>query len=113
MISNMSNRIFNQRRNISFLREVVFRSRVKWGAIKNNMSSPQKPHKKYENRLLNNTTIESNNTHKVTKKYEQRDDCDINYYEQQNISYPSKPIKKYEQHDDDWDINYIRKNGGL
>jgi len=99
-MTKMNNIIFMQIRKKTFLRDIIAQSRSRWGV---NLEKPiPNPYKKYEDRIVE-PIIKTRQNHKVNKKYEQ-------YIVKK---FPSKPIKKYEQIGDDWDIEYIKKNGGL
>ena len=99
-MTKINNILLTQIRKNSFLREIVLKSQRRWGP--NLTKILQTPYKKYEDRILE-PTYKNIQIYTVNKKYEQRI--------LQNS--PSKPIKKYEQDEDDWDIEYIKKNGGL
>lgn len=99
-MTKMNNIILTQIRKKSFLREIILQSKSRWGV--NLKKILPVPYKKYEDRIVE-PIIKTTSQHPVNKKYEQRI---IN-------KSPSKPIKKYEQRSDDWDIEYIKKNGGL
>ena len=99
-MTKMNNIILTQFRKKSFLREIIIQSRSRWGV--NLEKILPVPYKKYEDRIVE-PIIKTTQTHQINKKYEQRIVKNS----------PSKPNKKYEQRSDDWDIEYIKKNGGL
>jgi hypothetical protein len=99
-MTKMNNILLMQFRKISFLHDVILKSKARWGV--NLEKIIPVPYKKYEDRNIE-PIIKTTPKHSVNKKYEQR-------IIQKS---PSKPIKKYEQRSDDWDIEYIKKNGGL
>ncbi len=96
----MNNIMLTQIRKKSFLREIIIKTRSRWGV--NLEKILPIPYKKYEDRIVE-PILKTTQIHQVNKKYE--------YRIVKNS--PSKPIKKYEQHEDNWDIEYIKKNGGL
>lgn len=107
-MTKMNNILLMQIRKMSFLHGVILKSRERWGV--NLEKIIPVPYKKYEDRniepIIKTTpkhSVKSIQGKIITKKYEQR-------IIQKS---PSKPIKKYEQRSDDWDIEYIKKNGGL
>tara|TARA_B100002019_G_C21052956_1_gene490162 strand:- start:149 stop:448 length:300 start_codon:yes stop_codon:yes gene_type:complete len=99
-MTKMNNILLMQIRKNSFLRNIILKSQERWGV--NLEKILPIPYKKYEDRIVE-PIIKTTKQHEVNKKYEQRI----------IQSSPSKPNKKYEQRGDDWDIEHIKKYGGL
>jgi len=96
----MNNILLIQIRKSSFLRDIILTSKARWGV--NLEKILPIPYKNYEDRTVE-PIIKTTQKNQLNKKYEDRII--------QNS--PSKPNKKYEERSDDWDIEYIKKNGGL
>ena len=92
----------NNQRSISYLREIILKSKERWQSNAHPIKIFQNtPYKKYENRKINPLSNPYTPHPLLNKRYESR--C--------TLSSPKKPLKKYE--DDQWDIDHIRRNGGL
>ncbi len=95
-IAMLKTHINQPTRSISFLREIVIISRTRWGSAPKKINPEHIPYKRYEHRV-------------------------VEYDRQQPVRHPQPTIEEpvsvtnisEKDKDDNWDIEWIQRNGGL